>query len=146
MRKRLLGAAWLASLTVVPVTASGCGLTRFTAPESVEVTEMTVTSPTVADAKALPARYACAAHSGLGRTPPLRWSGVLPGTPAAFAIMVDTPDASAGAYVNWVIVNIDGNTRELVEDARPASAVETVNTSGGIAYAAPCPRGGEGNR
>ncbi|TDC45592.1 YbhB/YbcL family Raf kinase inhibitor-like protein [Actinomadura sp. KC345] len=126
--------------------ASGCGLSRFIAPESVEVTDMTVTSPSFMDTHALPARYVCAAHGGLGRTPPLRWSGVAPGSTAAFAIVVDTPDASAGAQVNWVIVNIDGHTRELVEDARPATAVEAANTSGGTAYAAPCPRRGDRNR
>ncbi|MGP4030369.1 YbhB/YbcL family Raf kinase inhibitor-like protein [Actinomadura sp. 3N407] len=137
------GAARLAGAAAM---VSGCGQVGFVAPETVEVAELTVTSPAFVDAEALPARYACPAYGGLGRTPPLRWSGVLPGSTVAFAIVVDSPDASAGAYVSWVIVNIDGHTRELVEGARPVAAVEALNTSDTTAYVAPCPSEGERNR
>jgi len=60
--------------------------------------------------------------------------------------VVDNPDGSDGAFVNWVLVNIDGTTNELVEGARPEKAVEALNTSKKTAYVPPCPPKGERHR
>ncbi|MFC5754402.1 YbhB/YbcL family Raf kinase inhibitor-like protein [Actinomadura rugatobispora] len=135
-----------AALTWAAMLAGGCGLTDSALFGSVETAELTVTSPAFADTQALPARYACAAYGGSGQTPPLRWSGAPPGTTTAFAIVADVLDTSTGGYVSWVVANIDGNTSQVIEGARPAKAVESLNTSDGTDYVAPCPPRGERHR
>ena len=126
---------------------TGCGLTGHATGTGVDIAEFTVTSPAFHDGKDLPARFACPAYpGGQGRTPPLRWSGAPSQTTKAFAIVVDNPDGSDEAFVNWVLVNIDGTTNELVEGARPEKAVEALNTSKKTAYVPPCPPKGERHR
>lgn len=129
--------------------ASGCGLTGPATATGGEIAELTVTSPAFVDGKDLPARFACASYPGgqkNPKTPPLRWSGAPLEETKAFAIVVDDPDTSDGAYVDWVLVNIDGTTNELVEGARPERAVEALNTSDKTAYVPPCPPKGERHR
>lgn len=127
--------------------AGGCGLTGPAVTSGAELAEITVTSPAFVDGKDLPARFACDSYpGGRGKTPPLRWSGAPQEDTRAFAIVVDDPDGSDGAYVDWVIVNIGGTTNELVEGARPEGAVEALNTSKETAYVPPCPPKGERHR
>ncbi|HEX2314147.1 MAG TPA: YbhB/YbcL family Raf kinase inhibitor-like protein [Thermomonospora sp.] len=138
-----------AAVTAVALTSAltGCGLTGPAMNAGAELAEFTVTSPAFHDGKDLPARFACPAYpGGQGRTPPLRWSGAPSQTTRAFAIVVDDPDGSDGAYVGWVIANIDGTINELVEGARPEKAVEALNTSKKTAYVPPCPPKGERHR
>jgi Raf kinase inhibitor-like YbhB/YbcL family protein len=136
-----------AAALAVAAVAGGCGLTGPAMTSSAELAEITVTSPAFVDGKDLPARFACPSYpGGQGKTPPLRWSGAPSEETKAFAIVVDDPDTSDGAYVGWVIVNIDGTTNELVEGARPERTVETLNTSKKSVYVPPCPPRGERHR
>lgn len=143
-RRPVLVAAAVA-LAGVSGTA-GCGLPGLAMTRDADLAEFTVTSPVFVDGKDLPARFGCAAYAGQGKTPPLRWSGAPSTTTKAFAIVVDDPDTSDGAYVDWVLVNIDGTTNELIEGARPPKSVEALNTSKKTAYVSPCPPKGQRHR
>lgn len=125
----------------------GCGLIGKPQNESAELSEwFTVTSPVFRDGKDLPTRYGCTTYSGgQGKTPPLRWSGT-PAETRSFAIVMDDPDASNGAYVHWVIAGIDGTTQELVEGAQLDRTVQGFTTGKKAGYAPPCPPKGERHR
>ncbi|TYK46377.1 YbhB/YbcL family Raf kinase inhibitor-like protein [Actinomadura decatromicini] len=122
----------------------GCGLIGQPENKSAELSEwFTVTSPVFRDGRDLPPRYGCRTYAGgQGRTPPLRWSGTPAGT-RSFAIVMDDPDASGGAYVHWVIAGIDGTVNELVEGAPLDRTVEGSTTEKKVGYAPPCPPKGE---
>lgn len=143
--RQTAGAA--AAVLALGVAVGGCGLTGPAVTSGAELAEITVTSPAFVDGKELPARFGCPSYpGGQGKTPPLRWSGAPQEDTGAFAIVVDDPDTSDGAYVGWVLVNIDGTTNELVEGGRFERAVEALNTSKKTAYVAPCPPEGERHR
>ncbi|MBW8484757.1 YbhB/YbcL family Raf kinase inhibitor-like protein [Actinomadura sp. PM05-2] len=137
-------------------TLGGCGLIGQPQNKSAELSEwFTVTSPVFRDGGDLPTRFGCATYSGpggqAGRTPPLRWSapGSAPGSQAtarSFAIVMDDPDASNGAYVHWVYAGIGSTTQEIVEGARLDHTVEGQNTGGKVGYAPPCPPKGDRHR
>ncbi|MFC0039752.1 YbhB/YbcL family Raf kinase inhibitor-like protein [Actinomadura rayongensis] len=145
-RRPALAAAGALALTAL---LSGCGTVGLPENASAELSDgFTVTSPAFHDGGDLPTRFACATYSGsdaLGRTPPLRWSGAPTGT-RSFAIVMDDPDASDGAYVHWVYAGIDGNRQELVEGTHLDKTVEGLNTGKKVGYRPPCPPKGERHR
>jgi Raf kinase inhibitor-like YbhB/YbcL family protein len=102
----------------------------------------TVTSPAFRDGKSIPSQFACPAYQGgQGKTPPLNWS--FPDGAAAFAIVVDDPDAPQGIYVHWVVANVDGHTNAVVAGAVLAKTVEGENSGGTVGYQPPCPPKGQ---
>jgi Raf kinase inhibitor-like YbhB/YbcL family protein len=134
-----LAAAGLLSL-------SGCGLVgqtkivRGSVPDSI-----TVTSPAFRESAQMPVRFACKQEGGQGKTPPLRWSVASTGV-GAQALVMDDPDAPSGAYVHWVLFNIDATGNELLEGVVPRRAQQAVNTAGVAGYTPPCPPKGEDHR
>jgi Raf kinase inhibitor-like YbhB/YbcL family protein len=130
------GAAGLSGL-------AGCGLVGQAGAKSADLADwFTVTSPAFRDGKPIPSQFACAAYQGgQGKTPPLNWS--FPDGAAAFAIVVDDPDAPKGVYVHWVVANIDGHTNAVVAGARLAKTVEGENSGGTVGYQPPCPPKGQ---
>jgi Raf kinase inhibitor-like YbhB/YbcL family protein len=140
------------AITAVMVGAGGgltaCGLTQSTDSAADLGEWFTVTSAAFREGGQIPNRFGCSRYpGGLGKTPPLHWSGS-PQPPAtqAFAIVVDDPDAPEGSYVHWVIANIDGTTADLVEGAHPDGSVEALNTNDKAAYLPPCPQKGQVHR
>ncbi len=136
-----------ASLAVVGVLAlSGCGLVgetkivRGSVPDSI-----TVTSPAFREGAPIPVRFTCKTYGGSGKTPPLRWS-VGAGGVAAQALVIDDPDAHSGAYVHWVVFNIDATANEILEGTVPRHARQAINTAGTTGYSPPCPPAGELHR
>jgi Raf kinase inhibitor-like YbhB/YbcL family protein len=134
-------------LAAVGVLAlSGCGLVgqtkivRGSVPDSI-----TVTSPAFREGAPIPLRFACKTEGGQGKTPPLRWSVASTGV-AAQALVLDDPDAPSGAYVHWVLFNIDPTAVELLEGNVPRHAEQALNTAGQTGYAPPCPPKGEQHR
>jgi Raf kinase inhibitor-like YbhB/YbcL family protein len=125
---------------------TGCGLVgqtkivRGSVPDSI-----TVTSPAFRDGAAIPLRFACRQYGGQGKTPPLRWSVGQNGV-GALALVVDDPDAPGGAYVHWVLFNIDATANELLEGVVPPRAQQALNTARTAGYAPPCPPRGEQHR
>jgi Raf kinase inhibitor-like YbhB/YbcL family protein len=136
--------ACLAAVGVLSL--SGCGLVgqtkivRGSVPDSI-----TVTSPAFREGAPIPLRFACKEDGGQGKTPPLRWSVASNGV-GAQALVVDDPDAPSGAYVHWVLFNIDATANELLEGVVPRRAQQAMNTAGTTGYSPPCPPKGEQHR
>jgi Raf kinase inhibitor-like YbhB/YbcL family protein len=134
-----LAAVGLLSLT-------GCGLVgqtkivRGSVPDSI-----TVTSPAFRDGAPMPVRFACPQYGGRSKTPPLRWSVAQNGV-GSLALIIDDPDSPSGAYVHWVLFNIDATANELLENVVPPRALQTMNTAQKVGYAPPCPPKGEVHR
>lgn len=130
---------------VVLLSLSGCSsllgskIVRGSVPDSI-----TVTSPAFREGAPIPVRFVCKQAGGQGKTPPLRWS-VAPGV-GAQALVVDDPDAPSGAYVHWVLFNIDATANEILEGVVPPHSEQSLNTGGGTGYAPPCPPKGEQHR
>jgi Raf kinase inhibitor-like YbhB/YbcL family protein len=83
-------------------------------------------------------RYTC---DGKGVNPPLRISNI-PGETESLVLIVDDPDAPAGAFTHWLVWNISSSTNYIEEDSVPEGAIEGSNDGGGIAYYPPCPPSG----
>jgi Raf kinase inhibitor-like YbhB/YbcL family protein len=128
------------------LSLSGCGLVgqnkivRGSVPDSI-----TVTSPAFREGAPIPLRFACKAEGGEGKTPPLRWSVASTGV-GAQALVLDDPDAPSGAYVHWVLFNIDATANELLEGIVPRHAEQALSTAGQTGYSPPCPPKGELHR
>ena len=106
--------------------------------------QLTLTSPSIAPASAIPADNAC---SGNDRSPALSWSNALQAT-KSFALIVLDPDAPGGSFIHWVAYNISAQTASL-----PAGVPQTAEIAGGgknginsfdhIGYNGPCPPPGK---
>jgi Raf kinase inhibitor-like YbhB/YbcL family protein len=128
---------WLLVLSLIGLAAcsSGAGEPRA---ERALPEPISVSSPAFTAGSAIPQRFTC---DGDNISPPLRWSGVPPGT-VEVALVVDDPDASRGTYVHWVVVGMDSASTELAEGAVPSGARQVGNSAGKAAYTGPCPPGG----
>ena len=89
----------------------------------------------------IPASYTC---DGQDHSPPLQWGDPPAGT-QSFALIVDAPDAPAGAWVHWVLFNLPAQTRSLPAAVVPAQAERADGSRQGqnswrrIGYGGPCP-------
>jgi Raf kinase inhibitor-like YbhB/YbcL family protein len=95
----------------------------------------------------IPARYTC---DGEDRSPPLTWSDA-PAGAAAFALIMDDPDAPRGVFTHWVLYNLPGDARELPEgvpgvERLPSGALQGMNDFGRVGYGGPCPPPGPAHR
>jgi Raf kinase inhibitor-like YbhB/YbcL family protein len=128
------------------LSLSGCGLVgqnkvvRGSVPDSI-----TVTSPAFREGAQIPVRFACQSEGGQGKTPPVRWSVASTGV-AAQALVLDDPDAPSGAYVHWVVFNIDATANEILEGVVPRHAEQALSTAHKVGYTPPCPPKGELHR
>src|SRR5215470_8595785 len=59
----------------------------------------------------IPKRYTC---DGENISPPLAWRDT-PGKTAAFALIMDDPDAPSGTFTHWVLFNLPATARSLPE-------------------------------
>ena len=102
-----------------------------------------LSSTAFANGQPIPQAHSCKGHE---TSPPLAWSEPPSGT-ESFALIADDPDAPAGTWVHWVILNIPAATRGL-KDRIPAQAqlfdgsVQGKNSSGRVGYQGPCPPSG----
>lgn len=90
----------------------------------------------------IPSRYTC---DGEDISPPLSWTADLPKA-AAYALIVDDPDAPMGTWVHWVAWNIPNPsfaegipTRAELE----GGTRQGLNSWGKTGYGGPCPPSGE---
>lgn len=93
-----------------------------------------VTSTAFRDGEAIPSDHGC---DGRDVSPPLAWSGVPDGT-AAFALVVDDPDARG--FVHWLVADIPSGTTSLEEGS--AAGIQGGNDFGRTGYGGPCPPSG----
>lgn len=119
--------------------AAGCGDGDGTVPDSPDAPEsLAVTSTAFDQGQSLPAKYTC---DGAGVSPPLSWDRP-DGTVAAYAVVVDDPDAPDGTYVHWVVVDLPASVTSLGPSASPDRGRETRNSAGETGYTPPCPPSG----
>jgi hypothetical protein len=98
----------------------------------------TLTSSSFQDGGAIPTRHTC---DGQDVSPALAWEGAPAGT-AAFALIVDDPDARG--FVHWVAFNLAGGPSGDLAEAQPAKAFfgQGRNDFGRVGYGGPCPPAG----
>lgn len=137
MRRRGVGVLAFACAAVL----TGCGGDSSSAdagPASPPPADtITVTSSAFADGANIPLQFTC---DGEETSPALAWAGG--GKPAAWALVVDDPDAPGGTFVHWVVLDIPASTRSLAEGAAPSGATQVTNSAGSTSYAGPCPPSG----
>ncbi len=87
----------------------------------------------------IPTKYTC---DGQNVSPSLEWEGA-PGATAAFALIVDDPDARG--FIHWVVYNLTGSSSGLLQEAvsaSPDAPPQGRNGFGDIGYGGPCPPSG----
>jgi Raf kinase inhibitor-like YbhB/YbcL family protein len=101
------------------------------------MSKFSLSSPAFVDGGEVPTRYTC---DGPDLSPPLDWSGAPDGT-AAFALIVDDPDAAG--FVHWVAFDLPGEWATLAEDASGKGGfAEGRNDFGRTGWGGPCPPSG----
>ena len=91
------------------------------------------------DGGTIPLPYTCAS---VGKSPPLRWSGV-PRRARELALVVIDPDAPGGGFVHWVLFRLPPGLHRLAAGSVPDAAREAVNSAGETGWAPPCPPKGD---
>src|SRR5262249_3359222 len=91
----------------------------------------------------IPKRHTC---DGENISPPLAWRDT-PGKTAAFALIMDDPDAPSGTFTHWLLFNLPATTRSLPEavpttERLDGGALQGKNGAGRIGYTGPCPPSG----
>jgi len=79
-------------------------------------------------------------RGGADTSPSLAWSDVPDGT-AAFALIVDDPDARG--FVHWVLIDIPGDRREIAAGEGDRVGMPGSNDFGRTGWAGPCQPSGE---
>jgi Raf kinase inhibitor-like YbhB/YbcL family protein len=98
-----------------------------------------VTSTAFTDGARIPVGFTC---DGDETSPPLAWSAPDADKPAAWAVVVDDPDAPGGTFVHWVVLDIPAGTRSLAAGEAPRGSTQVTNSAGSADYAGPCPPSG----
>ena len=106
-----------------------------------------LSGPAFTDGSMIPARFTC---DGPDLSPPLRWTGVPEGA-RTIALIGDDPDASAGAWVHWVLFDLPATATELAEGLPKAETVAGGGRQGHndfrrVGYGGPCPPRGKPHR
>lgn len=99
---------------------------------------LTISSEAFAGGGEVPVRYTC---DGEDVSPPLAWSGAPAGT-AAFAIVVDDPDAPGGVFTHWMLADLPPRTTHLALGG--TAGLVGRNDFGRVDYGGPCPPGRHG--
>ena len=122
---------------LIALTACRSGGGEALSPPGVTMASLTVTSRSFASNGEIPVDYTC---DGANRSPQLTWSAPPPGT-KSFAIVVEDPDAPSGAFTQWIVYNINADTRALPEgvDAATVGGSSGLNDFKRPGYGGPCP-------
>lgn len=109
---------------------------------------MKLSSPTFADHKPIPVKYAnLGVKGGKNISVPLAWSEA-PSATKSFALSMIDRHPIARNWVHWLVIDNPPKVNALAEGAShsnmPGGAVELKNTFGGIGYGGPQPPPGSG--
>lgn len=97
-----------------------------------------VHSTAFTDGGDIPVEHTC---EGEDLPPPLEWEGVDPDA-VELVLVVDDPDAPAGAFPHWLVAGLAPTDAGLRGDV-PSQAVEGTNGFGELGWAGPCPPPGD---
>ena len=86
----------------------------------------------------IPEVYTC---KGINISPELHWVEFPPKT-KSFCLIMDDPDAPAGNWVHWILINIASSTTAIVENSKPPEAIGGLNSWNKNNYGGPCPPSG----
>ncbi len=110
---------------------------------------LSITSTAFTEGGAIPRKHSC---DGADASPPLTWSGTPQGT-AAFALIVDDPDAPARTWVHWVLYDLPATLSALPENVAKTErlkelggAVQGKSDFKRVGYGGPCPPPGPAHR
>ncbi|HVQ17305.1 MAG TPA: YbhB/YbcL family Raf kinase inhibitor-like protein [Vicinamibacterales bacterium] len=92
----------------------------------------TLTSSAFDDGGMIPREFTC---DGEDLAPPLAWSDA-PKSTRSFALVMEDPDRTRGAFTHWLLYDIPATTTVLWEQA---SAKALRNSLGQADYGGPCP-------
>jgi Raf kinase inhibitor-like YbhB/YbcL family protein len=148
------GAGWrvvvmLGALILATGCASGLApVAPAPSPEPVQPAQeggaaMKLTSSAFSEGEMIPTRYTC---DGADVSPPLAWGDAPAGT-KALALICDDPDAPAGTWVHWVLINLPASTSGLPEGVSrekspPTGGINGTTSGRRIGYNGPCPPSG----
>jgi Raf kinase inhibitor-like YbhB/YbcL family protein len=113
--------------------ASQASTTPTTAGTTTLPASISLTSPVLAQGRPVPSRFTC---DGPDDPPPLRWSGVPPGT-AELALLLEDQNAqgeSGGPFVHWSLFGIPASATQV-----PPGAKQGTNDFHQLTYGGPCP-------
>ncbi|HLZ69204.1 MAG TPA: YbhB/YbcL family Raf kinase inhibitor-like protein [Dehalococcoidia bacterium] len=104
---------------------------------------LTVSSTAFTPDGPIPPDFTC---DGANVSPPLSWSVPARGA-AAYAVVVDDPDAPGGSFTHWLLLDLPATATSLPQGVpaaeRPAiGGVQGRNDGGVTGYSGPCPSGG----
>lgn len=130
----------LAGVLLVGTGASACGGPGDAQddPAPSVTASIIVSSPDFNNDEKLPQRYTC---DGAGQVPRLHWTDV-PKDTKALAVLVDDPDAPAGPYVHWLVLDLPAGARSLSGHV-PAAAHQARDSAGKTGWTPPCPPSGD---
>ncbi len=114
------------------------------APPGKSASSITVTSKSFSSGGQIPVDLSC---DGKNVSPQLTWSAPPEGT-KALVIVVDDPDASAGTFTHWVVIDLPASELVLAEGADPTTLGAKVaqNDFHNVRYDGPCPPRGDLHR
>lgn len=142
---RIRATVALAPALIVAVVAASCRGSSTPPPGSPAEGGSTVqvTSPAFAAGQPIPDRYTC---GGVGESPPLAWQEA-PANTAAFALIVDDPDAPGGVFTHWLLYDVPPSVTRIDAGVPGAArladgAAQGTNSFGKTGYGAPCPPAG----
>jgi Raf kinase inhibitor-like YbhB/YbcL family protein len=118
---------------------AGCGGDRVSGAAPGAPAAITLRSPAFREGGTIPDRFTCAS---IGRSPPLRWSGV-PARARELALLVEDPDAPGGTFVHWVLFHLAPGLRRLSSGSVPDAARQGVSSTGSVGWTGPCPPKGD---
>jgi Raf kinase inhibitor-like YbhB/YbcL family protein len=104
--------------------------------------ELAITSSAFEDGAAIPSQFTC---DGANESPALSWSGA-PKDIAAYALIVEDPDAPSGMFIHWVLYDVPGTTTSLPQALPKTPSLSSLGgakqgTNGfkKVGYDGPCP-------
>jgi Raf kinase inhibitor-like YbhB/YbcL family protein len=113
--------------------ASQASTTPTTAGSTALPASISLTSPVLSEGRPVPSRFTC---DGPDDPPPLRWSGVPPGT-AELALLLEDQNSrgeSGGPFVHWSLFGIPASATQV-----PSGAKQGTNDFQQLTYGGPCP-------
>lgn len=137
LQSLIRAAALTAPLLLVACSGGGASQAPNTESKETNMAGFVLMSPSFAEGGAIPVKFSC---DGSDVSPALSWSGA-PAETAAFALIVDDPDARG--WVHWVVFDLPGGTSgSLPEGVTAAFPSQGLTSFGRAGYGGPCPPSG----